>query len=88
MTYVELVRFCDMKYTTYVNDIHHYEDSNGNWVSSDFPLANPKSNFNYEEQVNEDKRSIKILDPIYLSQIQQELEQLLSLEERRSLDRR
>lgn len=50
-----------------INNTHHYEDENGNWVGYDHPNAARLTNYEYEEQVNEEKRTIKILQPIYIN---------------------
>lgn len=41
---------------------HHYENSDGYVVSSNYPLAASVSNMDYEERRNESKRTIKIVD--------------------------
>lgn len=40
---------------------------------------NAVSNYDYEEQLNESKRKIKIIDKIYVSQIEKEFSNLMSL---------
>ena len=69
----ELQNFVSKKYSN-PNAIHHYEDSNKNWVSSNYPLKTNITNLEYERQLNEEKRIIKILDPQYYSEIQREFE--------------
>jgi hypothetical protein len=58
----ELENYCKDKYTN-IYGIHHYEDTNGITVNSDFPGAVSVSNYEYEDRINESKRSIKILNP-------------------------
>lgn len=66
--------------------VHHYEDSNGIEVyynPSDVTdaynsnQAIPVTFFDYENRINESKRSIKLIDKIYLQQIEADLESLL-----------
>lgn len=57
------------KYSSSANSIHHYENANKIVVSSDYPSAVPITNVNYEEQVNESKRRIKIISAELLSTI-------------------
>lgn len=57
-----------------INSIHHMEDENGNWVSEDHPNAAAITNMQHEEQMNEKKRSIKILQPRYVNAFVSEVE--------------
>lgn len=63
LTYDNLYRVALEKYgEDGINDIHHYEDGRGYVVSSDTPLARIVTNLQYEESMNERKRTIKIVD--------------------------
>lgn len=63
LTYDRLVQYCAEKYgTDNIYDTHHYENSEGFIVNSDYPLATPISNIQYEDRLNENKRTIKIID--------------------------
>lgn len=77
-----LLQYCTAKYTN-INDIHHYEDIDGNIVfegSSGGPVGSfPVTNFDYESSLNEQKRRIKILKPQYLNDIVSEFEDKLQL---------
>lgn len=53
---------------------HHFEDENGNWVSYDYPNAARITNMQFEEQENEKKRQIKLLQPIYVNAFIDEVE--------------
>jgi hypothetical protein len=61
LTYVDLQRYIEDKYGADADDIHHYLDSRGYFVDSDFPGAVSVSNRQYEEDLNESKRRIKII---------------------------
>jgi hypothetical protein len=61
LTYVDLQRYIEDKYGAAADDIHHYLDSRGYFVDSDFPGAVSVSNRQYEEDLNESKRRIKII---------------------------
>ena len=54
-----LLAHVQQKYTN-IYATHHYIDSKGNIVDQYNPEATPVSNYQYEEDVNESKRRIKI----------------------------
>lgn len=63
LSYNRLVQYVKDKYgEEMMNQVHHYENQDGFVVNSDYPLATPVSNMEYEEGVNESKRTIKIID--------------------------
>ena len=51
---------------------HHYEDEFGNWVPASHPNARYVTNLQYEEQENEKKREIKLIQPAYISRFIEE----------------
>lgn len=52
-----------------IESVHHYIDpETGYEVDSDFLNAQPVKNREYEEEINEAKRNIRLLDPKYLQQ--------------------
>lgn len=55
---------------------HHYVDYNGYIVDSSQPGAVPVSNYQYEEQLNESKRRIKIISPEIINLILKNFEEL------------
>jgi hypothetical protein len=63
LTYVDLQRYIEEKYGAQADNIRHYLDARGYFVDSDFPGAVSVSNRQYEEDVNESKRRIKIISP-------------------------
>lgn len=61
--------------------IHHYIDSTNNLII-DFDNTNPNivaiTNFQYEEEVNESKRLIRVLDPKYLDQFVRDFDNIIN----------
>jgi hypothetical protein len=77
LRYEELLDYIDSKYPgTEKYDAHHYT-ADGIYVASDYPGAHMVSNETYETQLNDRKRAIKILDPIYIPTIVENLKGLL-----------
>lgn len=72
---------------TFINQfVHHYEDNNGNEVyynptditdAYNSTTALPVTFFDYEDKLNESKRTIKLIDKIYLQQIEADLGTIL-----------
>lgn len=58
-------------------DTHHYIDSNGYVVDSSNPDATSVSNYQYEDELNETKRRIKIISPELLNTILKNYKDLL-----------
>ena len=52
----------------------HFETPDGHIVDGDFPRAQAITNYQYEYELNESKRRIKILDPALINQLVQEAE--------------
>jgi len=61
LTYTDLQRYIEDKYGQEADGIHHYKDTRGYFVDSDFPGAVSVSNRQYEDELNESKRRIKII---------------------------
>lgn len=62
LPYDQLVSYVKNKYgEENMYDVHHYENAQGYIVNSDEPLAKEVTNFDYEEKLNESKRTIKII---------------------------
>lgn len=57
-----------------INGKKHYETPEGNIVDFDFPRARKITNYEYEFNLNESKRRIKIVDPRLIAVIEAELE--------------
>jgi hypothetical protein len=53
---------CEAKYAN-MYGTHHYETTDGYIVDSNYPGAVSISNYQYEDRLNEAKRTIKILNP-------------------------
>lgn len=80
LTTYQLEQYVISKYgLANVQATHHWEDSSGNWVNSNYPSATAVSNFNYEEDINENKRRIKILKPKYLTALETEFDSKIKL---------
>lgn len=63
------------------SSIHHYEDADGNWIKKtdwDGTLSLRKSIYDYEYELNEDKREINIIKSDYLEQIINEMNELFN----------
>lgn len=63
--------------STHAYDAHHYIDENGYTVNSDQPGATPVSNYQYEQDVNESKRRIKLISAQLLNSIINEFTKLV-----------
>jgi len=71
LTYSNLSSYVTDKYADQVDAIHHYEDSAGNIVYQTADGAVSVSNRQFEDNVNESKRRIKIVSPSLLATILQ-----------------
>jgi hypothetical protein len=62
--------------------IHHYIDSTNNLII-DFDNTNPNivavTNFQYEEELNENKRLIRVLDSKYLDQFVRDFDNIINI---------
>ncbi len=77
LQYVDLQTYIDEKYGETADDVHHYLDERGYFVDSDFPGAVSVSNRMYEEDLNESKRTIKIISPDLVKVILQNYKDLI-----------
>lgn len=73
----ELENYILKKYGNF-DGIHHYEDAFGCVVNSTEIGARPISNYEHENKINESKRKIKLLDPRYLSQAEEDFKAKIS----------
>jgi hypothetical protein len=82
MTQVSLEAFVASKYED-PDAIHHYETADGFVVNSDYinplgdPDAQPVTNYEYEEAVNESKRTIKLIPPQLLGEVLSQFREIL-----------
>ena len=79
LTQPNLIEYCKSKYG--VNEIystHHYVDSNGRVVDSSQVGATSVSNFQYEDQLNEGKRRIKILKAEVVAELVSNFETIIN----------
>lgn len=80
-SYQEFERYIISKYgsveeASNVNNVHHYENSDGDWISEEAWDGTPslkKSVYDYEYELNEAKREINIVKSEYLRQIINEM---------------
>jgi hypothetical protein len=75
----DLFSYCTQKYGTgnEHNTRHWICSKTGYVVNSDFPTAVPVSNFQYEDELNEKKRRIKLIAPQLLSAVIAQFDQLM-----------
>ncbi len=71
LSHINLIRYSQSKYAN-VGAIHHYIDANGYIVNSNYAGATSVSNFDYEDELNENKRRIKVLKPQYVEAVNKE----------------
>lgn len=70
MSQVNLIEYCKDKYTSSnIYLTHHYVDADGYEVNMNATGATPVSNFQYEDEINESKRRIKILKAEIVSEL-------------------
>lgn len=73
-----LDRFVSQKYGEGNEDaVHHWEDENGFIVSSDIVGATSISNTQYEDKINESKRTIKIVSPELITKLVEQFLQVI-----------
>jgi hypothetical protein len=72
-----LKSYCETKYDN-IFGIHHYINSEGYIVNSTVPGATSVSNFQYEEQLNEKKRRIRLLKPEFIRNVVNDFKNIVS----------
>lgn len=73
-----LIKYVQKKYTN-IYGTHHFENADGYWVNSNVNGATPISNYQYEDKLNDEKRRIKILKPIYVEAVVADFKKSLRL---------
>ena len=86
MTEAQFLQFIKDKYTN-VDAIHHYEISQESGDTSikisvgtdntDYPSATAITNYEYEQEVQDAKRKIRLLDPSYISDFVEEFKSII-----------
>ena len=86
MTEAQFLQFIKDKYTN-VDAIHHYEISQESVDTSikisvgtdntDYPSATAITNYEYEQEVQDAKRKIRLLDPSYVSDFVEEFKSIM-----------
>jgi hypothetical protein len=71
LSQLNLDAMCEAKYTN-MYATHHYETTDGYVVDASYPGAVSISNYQYEDRINEAKRTIKILNPNLVSEFVKE----------------
>lgn len=63
-----------------LHNIHHYENGEGEIVSSTHPAydRNAVENYTYEQNENDKKRRIRFIKPMYLQRVVKEFEELMN----------
>lgn len=87
MTEAQFLQFLKDKYSN-IDGVHHYEISqtSGNTKkkidigtdNTDYPSATLITNYEYEQEQQDAKRKIRLLDPSYISQFTEEYNNLIS----------
>lgn len=91
LTSYQLFKFIDRKYGDPYQaqiDIHHYQNKEkdffaskttfDNWTMAEREGWYPVTNYDYEVELNEKKRQIKLISNEYLNQINQQIEELFT----------
>ena len=86
LTEAQFLQFIKDKYTN-VDAIHHYEISQESGDTSikisvgtdntDYPSATAITNYEYEQEVQDAKRKIRLLDPSYISDFVEEFKSIM-----------
>jgi len=78
LTQYDLKKFVNKKYgSTNINAIHHYNDPDGYEVDSDADGATSVTNWIYEEETNDGKRPIRILQSSMALDVVEEFKSLM-----------
>ncbi len=77
VTQYDLGKFVAKKYDD-INAVHHYIDEDGYQVDSDAANATVVTNFKYEEELNDAKRPIRIMQPSYVDDVVDEFKRLMA----------
>lgn len=76
LSYQAFNRYVTEKYGNSLFDIHHYE-KDGFIVESSVVGAQPVTNYDYEDKLNEQKRRIKLISPQLMGRILSEFKDLI-----------
>ena len=77
MTQYDLKKFANKKYDN-INAVHHYIDADGYEVDSDAAGAIPVINWIYEEELNDSKRPIRVLQESMVGLVVDEFKSLMN----------
>jgi len=59
--------------------VHHYLETSGVWSNTDNVSNTVVTNDEYERDLNEEKRTINVIEPRYIRQVVREFEQIMSI---------
>ena len=77
LTQYDLKKFATKKYGADINAIHHYKDADGYEVDSDAAGATSVTNWIYEEESNDGKRPIRVLQSSMALDVVEEFKSLM-----------
>ena len=77
LTQYDLKKFVTKKYAN-INAIHHYKDADGYEVDSDAAGATSVTNWIYEEELNDSKRPIRVLQESMVGLVVDEFKSLMN----------
>lgn len=72
----DVYKYSQKKYDS-IHDIHHYELADGTYVDANTLDSIPITNYEYEEALNDTKRTIKLVAPEYVDYIQEQLKTVM-----------
>ena len=78
LTQYDLKKFATKKYGDDINVIHHYKDTDGYEVDSDAAGATSVTNWIYEEELNDSKRPIRVLQESMVGLVVDEFKSLMN----------
>jgi hypothetical protein len=78
LTQYDLKKFITKKYGADINAIHHYKDTDGYEVDSDAAGATSVTNWIYEEELNDSKRPIRVLQESMVGLVVDEFKSLMN----------
>lgn len=72
----DVYKYSQKKYDS-IDEIHHYQLEDGTYVDENTVDSIPITNYEYEEALNDTKRTIKLVAPEYVDYIQEQLKDIM-----------